>query len=234
MASIYAVAIDRTGRRIAFAGAGPAIRTQAPDGSGRLDLRSHSGDIYGLAFSPDARHLASASTDGTARIFNVKTGKLERTLRGHAGTVTSVAYSADGTRVVTGGADATIRIWPVEGGATIVLYGHSRAVNVVAFDASGHRVVSTGEDGTVRVWDAAGGEPLVILHQYAIGNGADVSGDGQQVVSQGGEGISNDGVLRVIPCEVCGRFADALALARSRADRTLSATDRQRLLGEQP
>jgi WD40 repeat protein/DNA-binding SARP family transcriptional activator len=234
MASVYAVAIDRTGRRIAFAGKGPLIRTQAPDGSGRLDLRGHSGDVEGLAFSPDARHLASASADGTARIFDVKTGRLERTLQGHADTVTSVAYSPDGTRIVTADADATIRIWPVKGGAATVLYGHRHAVNVAAFDASGDRVVSTGEDGTVRVWNAAGGEPLVTLHQYAIGNGADVSGDGRLVVSQGGEGLSNSGVLRVIPCEVCGAFADVLRLARSRANRTLSATERQRLLGEQP
>jgi WD40 repeat protein len=229
----YAITIDRSGRRVALAGRGPLIRVQADDGSGRIALRGHKGDVYGLAFSPDAKHLASASADGTARIFTLGTAKLKRTLR-HPDPVMSVAYSADGKRLLTGGADAIIRIWPVKGGAPTVLYGHRGAINSAVFNPHGNRVVSAGEDGAVRVWDDATGGSLVVLHQYEVANSAEFSRDGKLVVSQGGEGSSNNGILRVTACEVCGQFAGVLQLAQSRADLRLNTTDRQRLLGEAP
>jgi WD40 repeat protein/DNA-binding SARP family transcriptional activator len=229
----FAVAIDRTGRRIAFAGTGPLIRVQAADGAQARVLHGHTGDVVRLAFSPDSKHLASASRDGTARIFNVDDGALEQTLRGHAATVTSVAYSDDGQRVVTAGADGTIRIWSAAGRPAGVLYGHRGAVNTAEFNHRGDRIVSTGEDGTVRVWDAHSGTSLVVLHQYEVANAAVFSTD-DRVVSTGSEGSANTGVLRVTACDVCGSFADVMRLARSRADRTLSAVERRRLLAGGP
>jgi WD40 repeat protein len=223
-----AIAIDRTGRRIAF-GEGPLIQIRA-DGGGRRVLRGHTDEVYALDFSPDGTHLASASKDATARIFNVETGKLERTLRGHADAVLSVAYSDDGKRIVTAGTDGTIRIWPVDGGAPTVLYGHQGVVRTAAFNPRGDRIVSAGEDGTVRVWDAAGGVSLVVLQRHELANGADFSRDGR-VVSEGVEGAASRGVLRVSACAVCGPFADVLRLARSRADRTLNAAERRLLAG---
>jgi WD40 repeat protein len=230
----YAVAIDRTGRRIAVAGQGPTIRVHTDGREPSVVLRGHRADVVALSFSPDARHLASGSDDGTARIFDVTTGTTDRTLEGNADTVTSVAYSADGQRIVTGNADGTIRIWSVAGGPPTVIYGHRGAVNTAEFNRAGNRIVSTGEDGTVRVWDAAGGAQLVVLHQYAGANGAAFSSDGHHVVSEGGEGVANTATLRVIACEVCGTFADVLRLSGSRADRKLSTADRKQLLRERP
>ena len=37
---------------------------------------SHDGDVRAVAFSPDGQLLASASTDGTIRMWNVETGAL--------------------------------------------------------------------------------------------------------------------------------------------------------------
>jgi WD40 repeat protein len=229
-----AVAIDRNGRRIAVAGEGPLIRVDALDGRARLELRDGNADVNDLAFSPDAKHLASASEDGKARIFDVKTGRREHILSGHMGAISSVAYSARGDRIVTGGTDATIRIWRVDGGAPIVLLGHQGSVKTAVFNDRGDRVVSTGDDGTVRVWDAMSGRSLVVLQQYEIATGADYSPDGRFVVSAGSYGISGRRVLRVSRCEVCGPFADVLRIAHSRADRKLSPADRTRLLAGGP
>jgi WD40 repeat protein len=230
----YAVAIDRTGRRIAVAGDGPLIRVHTDGRHADLVLRGHRAAVVALSFSPDARHLASGSDDGTARIFDITTQKTVRKLEGNADTVTSVAYSADGKRIVTGNADGTIRIWSAAGGPATIVYGHRGAVNTAEFNRAGNRIVSTGEDGTVRIWDAASGAPLVVLHQYEGANGAGFSSDGRQVVSEGGEGVANTATLRVIACEVCGTFADVLRLARSRANRKLGAADQTRLLRERP
>jgi WD40 repeat protein len=38
-------------------------------------LRGHAGEVYDLAYSPDRRHLVSASLDGTTRVWDLVTGR---------------------------------------------------------------------------------------------------------------------------------------------------------------
>ncbi len=59
-------------------------------------LRGHSDIVYGAAFSPDGKLLATASGDGTTRLWNVGTGACTRVLTGHTGIVSAVAFSPDG------------------------------------------------------------------------------------------------------------------------------------------
>jgi WD40 repeat protein/DNA-binding SARP family transcriptional activator/energy-coupling factor transporter ATP-binding protein EcfA2 len=216
-------AYDATGQRLAVGGVTPLV-IQRPDGTHRIRLRASRARINIVVFSPDSKHLLTASDDGAARIYNARSGALERTLRGHEGVVRHVSYSDDGRSIATAGSDGTVRIWPADGGDPVILVGHESAVNTANFDAGGDRVVSAGDDGTVRVWDATGGEALVVLQRYAgIASGADF-GAGRSVVSAG------DGVMRVTACEVCGSLEDVLRVARTRAQHELSPAERRRLL----
>ena len=218
-----AVDIDASGTRIAIGGDPPLV-IQRPDGRGRIRLRAPAARVNAVAFSPDAKHLLTGGDDGTARIWNARTGAPEHALRGHEGILRDVSYSDDGRFVATAGSDATVRIWPAGGGDPVVLVGHESAVNSARFDDSGDRVVSAGDDGTVRVWDVTGGEPLVTLARYGgVANGADF-GARRMVVSAG------DGVMRATACEVCGSTSDVLRIARTRAQHRLSAGERRRLL----
>jgi WD40 repeat protein/DNA-binding SARP family transcriptional activator len=224
----YAVAMSRTGR-IAAAGAadGDAFPIDVRDGDGGHGLRlvGHTDLIDSLDFSPDGKHLASASWDGTARIWDLATGKATRTIEADGETARWVSYSDDNKRVATAGADGAIRIWPLDGGDPVVLVGHEGPVNTVEFNGRGDRVVSTGLDGTVRIWDASGGDTLVVLvrHRGVDGSGADFSPDDRYVVSSGADG------MRVTRCEVCGSFADVVRLADTRPPRPLSSNERARL-----
>lgn len=76
-------------------------------------LRGHRGDIYTIAFSPDAkgRWIASAGEDSTVKIWDSHTGKLIRSFRGHLGLVSSVAFSPDGKYLVSGSRDHTVKVW---------------------------------------------------------------------------------------------------------------------------
>ncbi len=68
------------------------------------------------AFSSDGTRLATASFDGTAKVWNVTTGQELLTLTGHQGGVTGVVFSPDGTRLVTTSQDGTARVYvlPIE------------------------------------------------------------------------------------------------------------------------
>jgi WD40 repeat protein len=220
-----AMAIDPAGRRIAFAGLaglGEGTVIQGRDGRGRVHLPVH-GQVVWLTFSPDGRHLLSASEDGTARIWNAATGAPERVLKGGEGAMLQAQYSPDGKRVATAGADGSVRIWNVAGGDPLVFYGHEGPVTSVGFSHDGKRIVSGGKDGTVRVWDTADGSMRVVLSRYDAAVTAVAFGRQNQVLS------ATDDAIVLSTCDVCGPFADVLALARTRPEVKLSAVERARL-----
>ena len=66
--------------------------------------------VRAVTFSPDSTLLASSGDDKTARIWDVKTGKLQLTLDERTGAVRGVNFTPDGTRVILAAGDGTARI----------------------------------------------------------------------------------------------------------------------------
>ncbi|MFE9839095.1 helix-turn-helix domain-containing protein [Streptomyces sp. NPDC005551] len=142
------------------------LSTQANPFAGRLT--GHRGPVNGVVFGPGRRLLASASSDGTVRLWDVATRRGAGKLVGHRAPVRSVAFSADGRSLASASSDATIRLWSVSGRTqTAVLTGHQGAVRAVAFSPDGRTLASGGEDGTVRLWDTRTGRQTAQLKQHS-------------------------------------------------------------------
>jgi WD40 repeat protein len=83
----------------------------APPSQLARTLVGHDGTVWGVAFSPDGRMLATASGDERARLWDPATGERLRTLAGHADAVLGVAFSPDGRMLATASGDNTARLW---------------------------------------------------------------------------------------------------------------------------
>jgi eukaryotic-like serine/threonine-protein kinase len=150
-------------------------------------FRGHTGAVSAVAISRDGQKLATASTDGTARVWDATTGRERLTLSAHAAGVRAVAFAPDGTALVTSGGDGTVQAWNADSGKLIRAYaGHHGAVNAVAFLPDGARIVTAGDDRTVRAWDFATGRLLLTMadHQGAV-RALAVSSNGKMLATGG-------------------------------------------------
>jgi WD40 repeat protein len=148
-------------------------------------LKGHPDLVSRVAFSPDGKHLATASDDRTARLWDVSTGQQVLEFKGHTDAVLSVAFSPDGALLATAGDDKTARLWDERTGNPLLeLKGHTGAVRSVTFSPDGKDIVSGSQDQTVNVWDAATGVPRLTLkgHTSTITSVA-FTLDGKHIVS---------------------------------------------------
>lgn len=98
-------------------------------------------------------------SDGTAKIWDSKTGKCLHILTGHSDGVIRIAILPNGN-IVTGSMDKTVRVWDSNTGQCLhALVGHTDLINYVGVLPDG-RVVTGSRDLTAKIWDANTGKCL--------------------------------------------------------------------------
>ncbi len=125
-------------------------------------LDGHKGPVSALAIAEGIGGIASASWDGTARVW-IGSGILSnqpQVFEGHKGNVNGVAFGPAQTTLITAGYDAALRITPLTGGApTIVRLPTPLNALRTAFDGE---IIAGGADGKVYIRNGDGSERLTV------------------------------------------------------------------------
>lgn len=120
--------------------------------------------VFNSASTSEGIQVVTGSADGTAKIWNAKTGVCLQALP-HTGPVISAAFNREGTQVVAASYNGTAKIWDVAGDTCKCLHTlqHAGWVYSAAFNRDGTRVVTMCAlrgDGTVKIWDVKTGHCL--------------------------------------------------------------------------
>jgi WD40 repeat protein len=153
---------------------GKAVALGHHDGTVRLhdagtgkELRivgRHPGTVWGVAFSPDGKTVAScARRHGVVRLWDVATGEMVRSYPGHAGGVSRILFTPDGKRLIAAGGsfDPSIIIYDTTTAKVLHrLEGHAWLVAGIAVSPDGKALASVADDKdkTVRLWDLTAGK----------------------------------------------------------------------------
>ncbi|KAL9000735.1 MAG: hypothetical protein Q9169_000771 [Polycauliona sp. 2 TL-2023] len=115
--------------------------------------------INDFAFSPDVRHLAVVTEDGSLHVIDYLNEQLKDVYHSYYGAFLCVCWSPDGKYILTGGQDDLVSIWSLNERRLVArCSGHHSWVSSVAFDPwrcgdRNYRFGSVGEDRRLLLWD---------------------------------------------------------------------------------
>ncbi|MFQ5967094.1 MAG: WD40 repeat domain-containing protein, partial [Acidimicrobiia bacterium] len=133
----------------------------AATGQEVLSFEGHEDFVRRIQFSEDGSQVATASFDGSARIWNVSTGEEQLLIPGFSG---SVDFSPDGTRLATGG-ETHVRIFDANTGQELLAveayerqeFFEGPGLADVEFSPDGKWFATSGFNGWIKLWDAEDG-----------------------------------------------------------------------------
>ncbi|MCA9572573.1 MAG: SUMF1/EgtB/PvdO family nonheme iron enzyme, partial [Myxococcales bacterium] len=150
--------------------------------------RGHRLDVLSVAFCADGSRLATASWDGTTRVWHVDSGALVQTFTEHTEPVRAVEFSPDGTMVITASRDGTARVLDVSTGEPRHTLEHGGPLVDAMFSPDGRRVVTLGADDTMRVWSATTGESVSAFVPEGAVTAVAISPDGSRLATAAKDG----------------------------------------------
>jgi eukaryotic-like serine/threonine-protein kinase len=116
------------------------------------------------SIAPDGRHLATAGSDGSIRVWNLESRTRVATLRsevhrrvGHDALGLALAFTADGSLAASGHVDGAVHLWDLRQAEEVpVKLRHDAAVKALAFSPDGKMLATGGLDSAVKLWDVDG------------------------------------------------------------------------------
>lgn len=158
-------------------------------------LQAHQETVKDFRLLKNSR-LLSWSFDGTVKVWNIITGKIEKDFVCHQGTVLSCDISHDATKFSSTSADKTAKIWSFDLLLPLhELRGHNGCVRCSAFSMDSTLLATGDDNGEIRIWNVSNGELLHLCAPLSEEGAATHGGwvtdlcfspDGKMLISAGG------------------------------------------------
>lgn len=187
------------------------------------EFDDHGDVVRSVAFHPSGRFLATASHDGTVRVWDAETGEEIERLTSDGAEFNDASFDASGDRLVTASHDGTARVWDWQQGKPMAVLRHGEVVRAAAFSPENDNTVVTGaDDGFARVWDLETESVIAVLPGSSGIGEVGFSPDGSRVLA-----VSDDKSARVWPVET-RRGRALVEYAQTRRPRSLTNEERSR------
>ncbi|KAL0275371.1 UNVERIFIED_CONTAM: hypothetical protein PYX00_003232 [Menopon gallinae] len=163
-------------------------------------MEHHTDWVNDIVLCCNGKHLISASSDTTVKVWNTSKGFCMSTLRTHKDYVKALAYAKDREQVASGGLDKAIFLWDINTLTALTasnntvttssLPGNKDSIYSLAMNPSGSVILSGSTEKVIRVWD-----PRSCSKQMKLKGHADnvkalvVNRDGTQCLSGSSDGI---------------------------------------------
>ncbi len=168
----------------------------------RTTLRGHGSSVLDCAFIADTNQVVSASSDYTARIWDLKSykepdanqlkslksdAKIISAIKAHTDDVRAVALNGSGTEAVTAANDQTTVLWDTVTGERLKVFkdGQEFLADKVILFGDDKYLVTGGQDQVVCLWDVERGVQLNSLMGGQTANALAVSPDSRWLATSG-------------------------------------------------
>jgi WD40 repeat protein/tRNA A-37 threonylcarbamoyl transferase component Bud32 len=122
-------------------------------------------DDYGgyLVYSPDGRHVATATFDSLV-VWDTSSSPPRRRHQWPMLMPTAIAFTPDSRRIVAGGREGWVGLWNLEDGREVArLSADSMLVESVAMSPDGRVIATGGADQVIRLWELDEGKLVASL-----------------------------------------------------------------------
>jgi WD40 repeat protein len=158
-------------------------------------LKAHTQNIWVVSFHGQLPILASASDDGSIKLWDTKSGKLIRSIdNAHPNGVLALAFLPDGKTIASAGKDRRLNLWDIDTGANrLSLEVADSWIYGIAVHPNGQTIAIAEADKKIHLWDL----PTRSRVKTLVGHTAEVSAlvyspDGERLFS-----VSRDNTLRI-------------------------------------
>lgn len=189
--TVMALAFDGRGKTLAVGGSSPDI-VLYDVGRGQVTgtLSGHTGAISAMRFAPRGAGFASASLDGTLKMWKLGGGggKVGTSIDAHDGApVVGLDWARNGKALVTAGGKA-VRLWDTRKLSQIEeIDGHGERVTAVSFSPDSASLAVAAANNEVVLWDVKSGAEIHRLKARSPLS-VDFSPKGDRLVA-GGDGF---------------------------------------------
>jgi WD40 repeat protein len=128
--------------------------------------------VFSVAFSPDGKRLLWGNALSSARVWDLRKGKLLFNLQGHARGVPTAIFSPNGNQILTADECETLKIWNAKDGKLErTIKGEARSKDIVraAWSPNGKLIAAPSADKTIKLFDVNTGEKKLTLYGHEKG-----------------------------------------------------------------